>query len=71
MTHQQALDKLIEIRNQLGIIIDKGMEQRFVDMQLTLPREIEFDLISLETAWEAILAHATEQPNGTIFIQEN
>lgn len=59
MTHQQALDILIGIRHALGQVVDKGMEQRFVDMQQSLPREIEFDLIGFQEAAARLLEHAT------------
>lgn len=69
MTHQEALDILIRIRHDLGQVVDSGMEQRFVDMQLTLPREIEFDLIAFEKATYTLLKHATTA--NTFFPSEN
>lgn len=70
MTHQQALDILISIRHALGQVVDKGMEQRFVDMQQPLPREIEFDLIGFQDAASRLLEHATTN-SPTIFPMEH
>lgn len=71
MTHQQALNLLINIRHELGQLIDRGMEQKLVDMQSTLHREIHFDLLNFQEAWLKLSEHATEPNTTGLFPKEH
>lgn len=57
MTGQRLLEQMAAIRDMLHEMVTDGLETRFVDMQLPIPREVEFDFLAFQQAFYKLHEH--------------